>query len=86
MNCFGGRLPWGVVNRRAFDRDRRLLVPGEVGYGGFVDAASCINVDSVYNFSLHFRRLVSSTVLGLVLPSRREKEAAIWCECQPAEE
>lgn len=86
MNSFCGWLPWGVVDGRAFDRNRRFLVPWKVGDGWFVDAASGINVDGIYNFGQHFRRLIGSTVLRLVLPSGSEKKTPIWCECQSAEE
>ena len=40
----------GVENRRALHRDRRLLMSGQVGYGGSVQASARIDVDGIDNF------------------------------------
>ena len=58
----------------------------QMGYGGFIDAASGIDVDGIYGFRQHLRGFIRPTMLRLVLSSWREEETSIWREGQSAEE
>lgn len=74
-----------VVDWRAFDGDRRLLVSRQVGYWRLVETSSGVYVDSVDDLIGAFAAIWCG-MRRLVLSGWSEQEAAIWGEGQTSEE
>jgi hypothetical protein len=92
VRCVDGDLLgwWGglsnsIVDWRASNSYRRLLVTGQEGDWRLVQASSSIDVDGVGDVFCRFR-FVDCWMKRFVLASWGEEKAAVWCERQSSEE
>ena len=68
----------GVEDRRALHRYRRLLVSGQMGDRGSVQASPRVDVDGINHF-IHIFRTVA-WMRRFVLTCRREEKATVRCK------
>ena len=78
--------PEGVVNGRAFDGERRLLVAGQFCDRRLVKAGASVDVCHVCHVFCSARRLGGGVLLLLVLASRSEQQAPVGGKGQASEE
>ncbi len=75
-----------IINWRALDDYRRLLVSREVGYRWLVDSSSCVYVNCIDDFVHRLRSFVRPSVLRLILSGRSKEETPVRGEGESAEE
>ena len=80
-----GRLAQGIVDGRATDGDRGLLVAGQIGDGWLVKAGPGIYVDCIRDV-VGLLGFSNGRMHGLVLACRREQQAAVRGKCKTSEE